>query len=162
MTHAAIPPIYVRLDPPAVVSWLGRLLSLAIAVGCIAVLLTAASIEPSRRGYGTHTQLGMQPCAFLERTGIPCAGCGMTTSFAWLVRGNLAASFYTQPFGMVLGLLTIVGAWAGLYLAWTGKPAYRLLNAIPMRYYVLPGSLLAAGGWAWKIALHVSGHEAWY
>ena len=161
MNAVIVPPIYVRLDPPRRTAWLGRLLCFAIGAASLAVLLTAASIDPSLKGYGTHTQLGLQPCAFLERTGIPCAGCGMTTSFAWLVRGNIAASFYTQPFGMVLGLLTVLGAWSGFYLAWTGKPAYRLLADLPMRYYVLPGTLLALGGWAWKIALHVSGHEGW-
>ena len=78
-------------------SWLSlpaRMLALSIAVGCLAVLVIAASLPPSRRGFSTHTQLGLQPCQFLSRTGIPCGGCGMTTSFAWFVRGNIAASLY--------------------------------------------------------------------
>ena len=40
----------------------------------------------------THTQLGMPPCNFVVMTGKPCPACGMTTSFALLVRGDVGAS----------------------------------------------------------------------
>src|SRR5687768_9394164 len=46
-----------------------RVLALGLALGCLAVLVTAASIGPSREGYGSHTGLGLPSCQFMERTG---------------------------------------------------------------------------------------------
>src|SRR5687767_7006253 len=102
----AAPLIYVPNPGPVRAPWFARLIALAVAAGALSVLLTAAWLEPSSRGVGTHVALGMQPCAFLERTGVPCAGCGMTTSFALLVRGRVLSSFIAQPFGMILCFLT--------------------------------------------------------
>lgn len=92
---------------------------------------------------------------------IPCAGCGMTTSFAWLVRGHLLASIYTQPCGFVLGLCTMAAVWIGAYLAITGSPAHRLLMMVPMKFHFWFWLPLGLGAWMWKIVLHVSGHEGW-
>ena len=44
------------------------------------------------RTSATHTQLGMPPCNFVTLTGKPCPSCGMTTSFALLVRGDVVSS----------------------------------------------------------------------
>ncbi|MGN6504887.1 MAG: DUF2752 domain-containing protein [Tepidisphaeraceae bacterium] len=149
------PPIYVRLDGPMRLPVLGRLLAALVAGGALAVLVTAAWLDPSPRGFGTHTQLGLQPCAFLQRTGIPCASCGMTTSFANLVHGHVVASFVAQPFGMILCILTAVTFWSAFYVAVTGKPAYRLLSMIPTRVHLRVWIPLALAAWVWKIALTV-------
>jgi hypothetical protein len=64
----------------------------------------------------THTQLGMPPCNFIVMTGKPCPACGMTTSFALLVRGDLTASLKANWAGTliaVLWALTMVWALAG-------------------------------------------------
>lgn len=37
----------------------------------------------------SHQTLGMPACRFKEMTGMPCPSCGMTTSFAHLVRGDV-------------------------------------------------------------------------
>src|SRR3954470_21837600 len=68
-----------------------RLLAIGLAIGCLAVLLMAARLTPAHRGGGSHTgkPLGMYSCAFMDRTGLPCPSCGMTTSFTWFVRGNV-------------------------------------------------------------------------
>ncbi len=152
------PPIYVRLEGQPRMAWLERLLALAIAVGAIAVLITAAMIEPDARGVGTHEQLGMQPCQFLARTGLPCAGCGMTTSFAYFVRGHWIASFTTQPFAFVLALGCCIAFWGGLYCAITGKASYRLLKMIPMKAHLLFWLPFGLFGWAWKMVAVISSH----
>jgi hypothetical protein len=85
----------------------------------------------------------------------------MTTSFAWFVRGNIAASFYVQPMGCVLAVLTVVTFWTGLYIAATGRAAYRLILFIPARYYVLPLLGWALAAWGWKIFIHTSGIDGW-
>lgn len=155
MTEALAPAIYVRLDGAPRLSIVQRALALAIALGALSVLLTAAWLTPSSKGVGTHTGLGFQPCSFLERTGLPCAGCGMTTSFAHFVRGHWLTSFVTQPFGFILALATAATFWAGTYCAVTGKPSHRLLKIIPMRAHLLfwlPAGVL---GWVWKIVFVV-------
>ena len=52
-------------------------------------------------------QLGMRPCSFLRMTGRLCPTCGMTTSFAWLVRGRIDRSWQANPAGCVLALLAV-------------------------------------------------------
>ena len=153
MSIATAPPIYVGLGRPPEAGWVNRLLAFAVAVGCLTVLLVAAWLRPDPKGFGTHEQLGMQPCGFYQQFGIPCAGCGMTTSFAWLVHGHPVRSFVAQPFGMILCVLTAAGFWGGLYVVVTGRAAYRLLNAVPMRFHVAAWPTLAIVAWVWKIAL---------
>jgi Protein of unknown function (DUF2752) len=66
------------------------------------VLVVARGLEPDPRGFGTHTQLGLWPCSFKVTTGRPCPTCGMTTSFAWFARGELARSWGANPAGSLL------------------------------------------------------------
>jgi hypothetical protein len=72
---------------------------LTLAIGLTVVLATAGRLQPDPRGYGTHEQLGRPPCAILKLTGKPCPSCGLTTSFAWFVRGDLARSWRANPAG---------------------------------------------------------------
>jgi hypothetical protein len=74
----------------------------ALAVALSAVFAVAGRLEPSKTGYGTHTQLGLPPCLFASVTGHPCPSCGMTTAFAWFVRGRFGRSWGVNPAGMVL------------------------------------------------------------
>lgn len=92
---------------------------LGIAFFCAMVLGVAGLLHPDPRGYGTHEQLGLLRCGFKHLTGWPCPTCGMTTAFAWAVRGDLALAWSVQPFAAVLALLTpIVGlVCAGFALA---------------------------------------------
>lgn len=72
------------------------------AAGLVAVLVTASRLDPDPSGHGTHTQLGLPPCAFRARTGRPCPSCGMTTAFAWAVRGRLDRAIVANPAGGLL------------------------------------------------------------
>lgn len=81
-----------------------RLLLVGIAAVLALVLAVARLLNPDERGYGTHEQLGLPPCAFRAITGLPCPSCGMTTSFSYLVRGQLVAAALTNPGGCVLAL----------------------------------------------------------
>lgn len=67
--------------------------------------------EPRRMA--THTQLGLPPCNFVVMAGKPCPSCGMTTSFALLVRGDVGGSVKANWVGT-----TIAVVWAGL-LVWS-------------------------------------------
>jgi hypothetical protein len=140
----------------------GRLAALVIGVGCLAVLIQAVRLHPDPAGLGTHTQMGLQPCYLITLCGIPCPTCGMTTSFAWFARGNIAASFYVQPMGCVLAALTVAVFWTALYIAATGRAVFRLILFIPSRYYIFPLLGWALAAWAWKIFIHTSGIDGWH
>lgn len=71
-----------------------------------AVLVTAAMLSPNPLGHGTHTQLGLPPCGFLSFTGVPCPGCGLTTSFSHMVRLEVVGAARANPFGVPLFLVT--------------------------------------------------------
>jgi hypothetical protein len=132
-----------------------RFLAATVSAISLALLIIAAELTPNALGLGTHRGLGLPECGFLLRTGLPCPSCGMTTSFAWFIRGNFIASIYVQPMGALLA------AWAGAWIGVTGRPAHRLLSsALSPRVLVgLLGFALAA--WGWKIFIHLHGIDGW-
>jgi hypothetical protein len=158
MTTTEAPPIYVRLNGSPRLSLAGRAVAMMVALASLSVLIVAAWLQPAESGIGTHTQMGFQPCPFLERTSVPCAGCGLTTSFSFLANGHPIKSFAAQPFGFVLAVATGAAFWSGLYMALTGKAAHRLLNMIPLRAHLMFWIPMAIFGWVWKIIAVVSGH----
>lgn len=121
-----------------------------LAAMCLTVLLLAARIEPSPFGHGTHTQLGLPACGWVQMFHKPCMTCGMTTAFAHAARLDLWASFKTQPMGCVLAVASAVLFWAGLAVAvfgfQLGQLALRLLTA---KFAILLAVGLAAA-WAYK------------
>lgn len=139
----------------------GRLLASAVALGCLSVLAFAAALEPSPTGVGSHRAAGLQSCHFLDSTGLPCPSCGMTTSFAWFVRGNVLASIYVQPMGAALAAIAACCVSGGLYVAFTGRPVHRLLRLVPGRYYLLPLLTLGVLAWGWKTLIILNGLDGW-
>ncbi len=89
---------------------------LLAGIFAIAFWLNPYDSDGTPRTMATHTQLGMPPCNFVLLTGKPCPACGMTTSFALLVRGDVSASVranWTGTMIAVLWALTMVWAIAG-------------------------------------------------
>ncbi|MBX3451840.1 MAG: DUF2752 domain-containing protein [Planctomycetaceae bacterium] len=70
--------------------------------------LGLAALEPDARGFGTHQQLGFPGCTLRTLFGIPCPGCGVTTSLALFARGRFVESAIVQPAGFALGT-TLMG-----------------------------------------------------
>jgi hypothetical protein len=62
-------------------------------------------LEPDPRGFGTHQKLGLPPCLFQLLFGIPCPNCGMTTSFAYFIRGDLRQAAHANFAGLVLAIV---------------------------------------------------------
>lgn len=88
---------------------------LLVGIFGIAFWINPYDADGQPKTMATHTQLGMPPCNFVVVTGKPCPACGMTTSFALLVRGNVAASLKANWAGSliaVLWALTMVWAFA--------------------------------------------------
>ena len=94
-----------------------RLVWLLVALATLAPLALARALHPAAAGVGTHTQLGLPPCAFLRTLHLPCPGCGLTTALAHLAHGDVATSLAAHPLGLVFGfgaLATGLRACAGI------------------------------------------------
>lgn len=87
---------------------------LLLPVGFLIVAGLSAVLKPSPLGMGTHRSLGLPDCLFLHWTGIPCPGCGLTTSFAWMAHGAWQKAFAVHPLGpflfLAFGLAAILAA----------------------------------------------------
>ena len=81
-----------------------RFALLALAFALAGVLGVARWLEPDQRGFGTHEQFGLPPCAFRVLTGMPCPACGLTTSFAYAVRGQLQNAAAANVAGLLLAV----------------------------------------------------------
>ena len=92
-----------------------------IAGPCVAMLIAGWSLSPRASGYGTARQLGLPSCSFLMNSGWPCPSCGLTTSVAAAVRGDILHALRAQPFGVVLTLAAFVLASAGLAQLVSGR-----------------------------------------
>lgn len=93
--------------------------ALLAGVFAVAVWLNPYNPDGTPRTMATHTQLGMPPCNFVLMTGRPCPSCGMTTSFALLVRGDIGASLRANWAGTVIAVL-----WA-VTLVWAAASGVR-------------------------------------
>ncbi len=84
-------------------------------VGVLGLVVLHVLLDPDPRGFGTHEALGFSPCMPMERWGIPCPGCGVTTSTTLFAHGQWVDAFVTQPFGFLLAVIAVVFAiWAPL------------------------------------------------
>lgn len=134
-----------------------RLIALLLLVSSMSVLLLALWMHPSSGGVGTHEQLGLPACGLLQSTGVPCATCGMTTSFALAAHGQLIASFINQPGGAVLAIVTAMVAVAGAYTLVTGISLWPMVAPMVRPSLFIWAGVFFALAWLYKIAA-VTGH----
>jgi hypothetical protein len=131
-----------------------RLTASVLALGLLALLAVAAFLKPDPRGLGTHQQFGLPPCTFRFFFGRPCPSCGMTTSWAHLVRGQLIGALRASVGGTLLGTLAmvsvpwlVVSAARGRWLGWApnGTTVGWVASAILLVTLIDWGIRLAAG-----------------
>ena len=121
------------------------------AIGLMLLLAAAAALRPDSRGHGTHEQLGLPPCTFLLLFGRPCPSCGMTTAWAWLVRGQVTDAFRVNAGGALLGMLAMVGA-VGLMLSALGgrRLAWRP-DGMRVTWAAVVVLLVTLVQWGWRL-----------
>ena len=127
----------------ALLAWIGLALS-------VTVLVIAAGLDPDVRGFGTHEQLGLAPCAVLQLTGKPCLSCGMTTSFAALMHGRVLDSVQANPAGCALCLVTLLTPIWCAHALWAGLDPLRFLARKSGRWMCVGVAALAILTWAWR------------
>jgi hypothetical protein len=128
-----------------------RLTMLVLAFSILVIFGVARSLTPDPRGFGTHQQLGLQPCFMVKTVGVPCPFCGMTTSFSHMAAGDIQAATRVQPAGMI-GFVTIgFAALSCIVGAMTGRwPIYKLGPRQSIGLLVLGVTVLGAS-WLYKI-----------
>jgi hypothetical protein len=117
----------VLVAVPVLRAWV-RCVLVAMAMAFCLVFAIAIALNPYKedgeaRVWETHRQLGLPECTFKEWTRRPCPSCGMTTSFALFVRGDLLNSARANFAG------TILASFCLLMIPWGLASAFRA------RYY---------------------------
>jgi len=127
---------------------------LAAAFGGIAVLVVLGLVvDPDPRGFGTHEKLGLPACRPMEWWGVPCPGCGVTTSMALIAHGRPWDSFANQPFGFAFALVCVAfAAWAFVQ-ALRGRDLSKAVVDLRVGRLVLALVVLMAAAWIYKIAV---------
>lgn len=115
---------------------------LVVSGTLVGLWVTAVSLQPSPNGFGTHQGLGLPPCSLVQWTGIRCPSCGMTTSWAHLIRGNLPASLWANTGGCLLGIVALAATPWCLAASLTGRwwliePDERIGLAVALSVFVV-------------------------
>jgi hypothetical protein len=79
-------------------------------------------LTPDARGMGTHRQLGLPPCMTFYWTGVPCPSCGMTTAWAYGMRGEFYSAMKANVAGLVLLGQALFSAPVLFLIAFRGTP----------------------------------------
>ncbi len=130
-----------------------RMPAAAVFAVSLAVLVVAFVLTPNAKGIGTHKAMGLPACGLLETTGIPCATCGMTTSFSYAAHGDLLSSFITQPAGALLALLTAMAAVIGGYALVTGMSLGPIGAMIWRPRVIIAAAAVLLIAWGYKIVV---------
>lgn len=122
-----------------------------LAGACLALLLIASRLSAAPAGHGTHMQLGLPPCGWVQAWGKPCMTCGMTTAFAAATHQSFWTSVKAQPMGAAFALCASMLVWLGGYSALTGSMIVPTLLRIGNWRLVwsLIAGLLLAWGYKW-------------
>jgi hypothetical protein len=127
------------------VLWVGWL------VAVMAVLVVARVLTPSDAGYGTHLQLGLPPCGILLITGLPCPSCGLTTSFAHMVRLQWIDAWHANPWGVALFVTMLASVPLAIHSAKRGKPLLETLHRYHAQKIAFGLILLGIGAWIGRV-----------
>jgi len=124
-----------------------------LLAGVLGLVLLGALTTPDPRGHGTHEQLGLPRCMFLEYTGIPCPGCGVTTAMSSFAHGEFGAAIRVQPFGVLIAAGIVLFFAIALLDTLRNKDAWAEFRRRwkPWMSWCLGVALLAA--WCYKIAV---------
>jgi hypothetical protein len=135
---------------PRIVAW-QRVMLAILGLGLIAMLVIAAVLSPNPAGMGTHQQLGLPPCSSVMIFGVRCPACGMTTSWAHLMHGQVIESASANTGGLLLALFAIA---AGPWMLASGIRGQWWIGALEPQW-VLAGSgvvmFVTLVQWIWRL-----------
>lgn len=109
-----------QTESPAMTRW-ARILAFISGGILLALLVTAAMLRPNTQGFGTHQQLGLPPCSIRVFFDVRCPACGMTTSWAHTMRGQLPSALKSNTGGTLLAVLAVIAGPWGVISAIRGR-----------------------------------------
>lgn len=123
----------------------------------LALVAARVLLDPEPQGFGTHEQLGLPPCQSMNWFGIPCPGCGVTTSVAWFAHAQAVRSLQTQPLGFLLGAVALFAAPLAVFGAVRGVDLGEQLRRLSRQRTWLALGVFALASWIYKaLALYAS------
>jgi hypothetical protein len=133
----------------------GRVYAAGVLAAAVAILVVAARLHPDGSDHGSHQQLGLPPCGFLVMTGLPCPTCGMTTAFAYTIRGQVWPAIHAQAAGFVTAVVVMAAGLLALFALVSGRrPAFNWYRINPVTV-VWVGCALFVAAWGAKILLYL-------
>ena len=137
------------------------LIALAFAtIFGIALWLNPYDEDGNPKSMATHTQLGLPPCNMVQLIGKPCPACGMTTSFALLVRGDVAAALRANAVGALTAVVLLAFVPWSLHGALRGRTIFVRSLERTLTYLVLGFLGLAMLRWLAVLGLQYLGMAA--
>jgi hypothetical protein len=127
--------------------------AIALLAAACGVLATALWLKPAACGYGTHTQLGLPPCYFLQVTHLPCPSCGLTTCFAYAIRFQFWKAFLANPFGLLAFFATVSSIPTAIYLLWRRMSFRRITESAHFSRAVYVATAFYFMSWLFKLGL---------
>jgi hypothetical protein len=126
---------------------------LALAAIAGAALAIARLLTPAPGGMGTHHQLGLPPCTFRVLTGHGCPGCGLTTAFAQMARGELPLAWQANPMGVLLYAITAISIPVFFFGFWRPQKLGAVLHSTQVLGFLILLLVGMVGTWAVRLAL---------
>jgi len=121
--------------------------------GAVLVLAVSMVLPPDPRGYGTHERLFLPPCMFHKLTGLPCPGCGLTTSVCLMSRGRVSEAFLANLIGPFMWLLFVAQIPYRLYLLLRPATVVRWPRWF-LKWLNLGAAVVLVISWVFNIVLH--------
>lgn len=134
-----------------------RLWAAVCAIAILAVLVTAAMLDPDPAGHGTHTALGLPACGWAQVFNKPCATCGMTTAFAHAADARPVSAFRTQPAGAILAIFLATMFWIFSAIAALGTNLWPEVAKLFSAKGIWIGLTIIGFAWAYKFLTWPSG-----
>jgi len=119
----------------------------------LGLLVLGFLFAPDARGYGTHEQLGLQPCFPMATWNVPCPGCGVTTSVSLAMHGRLWRAIVNQPFGFVVWLCFVLFVLWAPVAHFRGRDLWHDLQVVQYGPVLKVLAVLAGLAWVYKLAL---------
>ncbi|MCZ7677340.1 MAG: DUF2752 domain-containing protein [Sandaracinaceae bacterium] len=90
-------------------------------------------------------------------TGYPCPGCGLTTSFAHMIRLEVGGAFTANPFGILLFLCTAAMVPLSLLGIARRMPVIDTLDRLHAEKIAIGLSIVSITVWITKVAIQYFG-----
>jgi hypothetical protein len=132
-----------------------------VALGLVMVFGVACWLKPYDEAgqplrMETHRQIGLPACTFYTLTGLPCPSCGMTTSFALLMHGDLANSLRANAVGTGLALFWLALIPWSLVCAFQGRLFFIRSLERALMWAVIVFIALLLVRWVWVLGMIVA------